>query len=142
MCGDENVRSGYTWGMNTPKELLGMAIRKARMARGLVQDDIADHLQVNVRQIRRWESGRNAPGGITLGRIVRYFRELADTPDLAALDAIVAEEVKASEQEEGSLSDDRARAIILIERLVTHPHKFDRWISYGYGLLDGGDDKP
>lgn len=129
----------YTEDMSTPKEILGTAIRKARKARNLRQDDIAEHLDVNVRQIRRWENGEHAPGSITLGRIIRYFRELADTPDLAALDAIVAEEVIAVS---GQVEQDdmRSRAHILAEQLIAHPHKFDRWISYGYGLVDADSD--
>lgn len=130
----------YTEDMSTPKEALGATIRKARKVRGLNQDDIAERLEVNVRQVGRWEKGENTPGGLTLARLVQYFRELADSPDLAALDAIVAAEVDAVIQDDAKLSDDRTKALVLLERLIDHPRNFDRWLSYGYGLLDACDD--
>lgn len=132
---------GYTGVMSTPKEALGNAIRKARKARGLRQEDVADRLDVNVRQVRRWEGGQHTPGGITLAGIVRYFRELADTPDLSALDAIVAMEVDKLSATDID-PDNRARALILVDRLIQHPHKFERWLSYGFGLLDADADTP
>src|SRR5262245_10256307 len=87
----------YTMGtVSTPKETLGATIRDARKARGLRQEDVAAHLGVSTKQVGRWEKGENAPGSLALVRLLKFFRQRADHPDLLALDAIVAKEVSAA----------------------------------------------
>lgn len=127
--------------MGTPKEVLGATIRDARRARGLRQEDVAAYLGMSTKQIGRWEKGVNAPGSLALVRLLKFFRQRADEPDLAALDTIVAQEVSAAvaaelEQE----PDNRAHALILMEQLIQYPRRFERWLIYGSGLLDADDD--
>lgn len=79
----------YTNGMSTPKEHLGSVLRQARKARGLHQQDVASELGVNVKQVGRWENGENAPSSLTLIHMLRFFRQVADTPDLQELAAMI-----------------------------------------------------
>lgn len=83
---------GYTEGMATPKEHLGGTLRRARKARGLRQEDVAAELEVNVRQVGRWENGKNAPSSIMLMKLFAYFRKHADAPDLQALLSAIEEQ--------------------------------------------------
>lgn len=82
---------GYTSGMTTPKEHLGRVLRRARKQRGLLQEDVARELKVNVRQVGRWEKGENAPSSIILMQMLRLFREHADLPDLQELAKVIGE---------------------------------------------------
>lgn len=80
---------GYTTGMTTPKEHLGSVLRKTRKTRGLRQEDIAVELGVNVKQVGRWEKGENAPSSLTLIRLLKFFRQKSDAPDLDELAAVI-----------------------------------------------------
>lgn len=75
--------------MTTPREHLGSVLRRARKARGLRQEDVAAELDVNVKQVGRWEKGENAPSSLALIHMLRLFRQKADQPDLQELAAII-----------------------------------------------------
>ena len=40
---------------------IGLYIKRKRFERGLTQQDIADHLNVSVKSVSRWENGVNMP---------------------------------------------------------------------------------
>lgn len=131
--------------VGTPKETLGIILRNARKSRGLRQEDVADHLRVSTKQVGRWEKGENAPGSLVLVRLLKYFRQRADQPDLADLDAIVAKEVIALEEEEGEEEageEEQPGDLVqdLADRLSRYPQKFDLWLRLGTELLVGVDD--
>lgn len=79
----------YTNGMTTPKEHLGSVLRSTRKARGLRQEDVAAELGVNVKQVGRWEKGENAPSSLTLIRLLKFFRQKLDAPDLDELALVI-----------------------------------------------------
>lgn len=57
---------------------LGANIRKARIAAGMKQKELAERLQVYQKDISRWESDTLTPSAITLGRICRELGASAD----------------------------------------------------------------
>lgn len=109
---------GYTSGMTTPKEHLGSVLRQARKARGLRQEDVAAELGVNPKQVGRWEKGENAPSSLTLMRLLRFFRQAADLPDLEQLAAVIE-----SADPPGDLD---ARIAELSRRIKAEPWLVDR----------------
>lgn len=74
------------------KEHLGAVLRQARKARGLRQEDVAVALDVNIKQVGRWEKGENTPSGLALMRLLKLFRERADQPDLETLIRLIEQQ--------------------------------------------------
>lgn len=57
---------------------LGANIKKARIAAGLKQRELAERLQVYQKDVSRWESDTLTPNAITLGRICKALGASAD----------------------------------------------------------------
>jgi transcriptional regulator with XRE-family HTH domain len=128
--------------------------RKARENR-LTIKAVAEEAGVGPNYIWRLENGSvGRPSAELLKAITRAVRGtweevghfLDPTIDKDILDAIVAEEVAlaiAEDQAEFALvPEDREDEIAqIIARLRAQPFLLARWIDYGRGLADAGDDK-
>lgn len=57
---------------------LGQNIKKARLAAGMKQKDLAERLQVYQKDISRWENDTLTPNAITFGRICEELGASAD----------------------------------------------------------------
>lgn len=59
--------------MYDPK-LLSRALREGRGFRNKSQQDVADHLDVHVTSVNKWEVGKNHPNADVVARIADYLR--------------------------------------------------------------------
>jgi transcriptional regulator with XRE-family HTH domain len=57
---------------------LGENIKKARLASGLTQKELAECLGVYAKDVCRWETGERTPNALTFGRICAAFHASAD----------------------------------------------------------------
>jgi transcriptional regulator with XRE-family HTH domain len=99
------------------KKQLGQELRRARKARGILQEEVAKALVVNIRQVGRWEKGENTPNSLALMRLIAFFRNRSDMPDLEKLVLAVAE------QEHSAID---ARLAEIRRRMVHEPWLLDR----------------
>jgi DNA-binding XRE family transcriptional regulator len=57
---------------------LGENIKRARLASGITQKELADRLGVYAKDICRWETGERTPSVLTFGRICAALHASAD----------------------------------------------------------------
>ena len=57
---------------------MGENIKRARKAAGVTQKELAEHLQVNQKDISRWETGERTPSVMTFAEICRVLGASAD----------------------------------------------------------------
>lgn len=57
---------------------LGENLKKARLAAGMKQKDLAERLHVYQKDISRWENNTLTPNALTFGRICRELGASAD----------------------------------------------------------------
>jgi phage repressor protein C with HTH and peptisase S24 domain len=72
--GDYVVSSGYAAGMDT----IGARIKFARKLRGLTQEDIAKHFQINRVSVAQWEGRGNSPEPAKIPELARLLTTTSD----------------------------------------------------------------
>jgi transcriptional regulator with XRE-family HTH domain len=133
--------------METAKQALGRKMRAARMKRGLRQEDVAEALSVDKKQVGRWERGENTPGGLRLTNFVEFLRKKSDAADLDALEnSIDPTLIEAAKQglidatADSPIDPNRQRAMDIIDHLSRRPRALERWLTLGEGMALGTDD--
>lgn len=133
----------YTNGMG--KQAIGVYLRNLRDRQEITQDAVAMHLNVDVRQIRRWEKGEQDAAGSSLIRFVDYIQGRFEDVLKLADDDVIAEEVARALAEERYSTIQRLTPTLikrinhadrLVEWLQDDPVRFDLWLGYGDRLRD------
>lgn len=84
-------------------KMLGRRLRRARMAEGLTQKDVAEKIRVNQAQVSGWETGRSEPNESHLKRLARLLGDLS-APKRQRAEANEAE-VEAEDDGEDNVSN-------------------------------------
>lgn len=126
-------------------------LRTLREKQKLTQEDIARLAGVKKKQVYRWEAGQsraNSEGFSAYvdavqasARHMQYLMQLPETPASEEVAITLAEDrMRELNAPRDSVDSQRQEAEALIDQLLAHPKKFDRWIGFGEGLLAGLHD--
>lgn len=124
------------------KRTTGGLIRHYRQVAGWTQRELAVRIGMTDRRITAWESQGEEPGRDALTKLARVFGVgIGDlVGDRQTIDALVDQEVDALLSEnpvDPAIDELQRQATEIIAALSRFPHKLDRWIVYGRGLVDG-----
>jgi transcriptional regulator with XRE-family HTH domain len=126
-------------------------LRTLREKQKLTQEDIAKLAGVKKKQVYRWEAGHsraNSEGFSAYvdavnasARHMQYLMQLPENPASEEVAVTFAEDrLRELNSPRGSIDSQRQQAEVLIDQLLAHPKKFDRWVGFGEGLLAGLHD--
>lgn len=133
----------YTTGMG--KQAIGVYLRVLRDKQRITQEEVATRLDVDVRQIRRWEKGSQDPAGSSLIQFLDYIHgQFEDVLQLAGNDVITEEVARAFALERYAeiqrltpeLTKRLAHVDQLVESFQTDLPRLDLWLGYGDRLCD------
>lgn len=106
------ARSAYLPGMDknaNDKSALGPRLKAARVSAGFTQDAAAERLGLKKATISSWETSRNVPDSLMLGRIARLY---GTTTDALLWDAPYTSDASAVAAEFQAMSEDRRRVFL------------------------------